>query len=249
MSRIILLMQEEFNRSIENILQEIKILYKPPAKLYKCPKFVLGISGGPDSMAMLYLFYNLSLHKNIKVIVAHFNHMIRKEEAIRDEHFVIDISKKLNLNIIVGRLKLTKVKVNEAYLREKRFAFFTRILKKEQPCFLALAHIKDDNLETVFMNLLEGKVLKPNLGINRYIKLTDIKNSFLIHPMIDFNRNTILEFVMDNNIPYVIDSSNLRSDYLRNYIRHKIFPVFKTYKNSFFYSLENIQKRWETFKK
>ncbi len=249
MSRIILSLKEQFQNNIDEILKEIKIAYKIPKTLFKCPKFILGVSGGPDSMAMLYLFYNLSLHKDIKLFVAHYNHMVRKEEAMRDEQFVIDVCEKLNIKIITGRLKEKKEKVNEEYLRKKRFSFFKSLARREKPCFIALAHTKDDNLETVFMNLLQGKISKLSLGIKPWIKLEQIEDSFLIHPLINIPKRTILDFIMESNIPYVIDSSNLNDNYLRNYIRHKIFPLFTRYRDSFFFSLENVQKIWEEIKK
>ncbi|MFN7181690.1 MAG: tRNA lysidine(34) synthetase TilS [Planctomycetota bacterium] len=243
MGRTKLFLFEQFKINLTGILRRIEKAYKVPQNMIKHPKFILGVSGGPDSMAMLFLFYNLSLHKSMTLLVAHYNHMTRKEESMRDEQFVIDNCKKLNIEIITGRLQQKRIIANEEFLRNKRFAFFKSIVKKEQPCFLSLAHTKDDDIETVFINLLQGKILKPMLGINEFIKLPDT-NSFLIHPLLNIGRDIILKFIMECDIPYVIDSSNLNDIYLRNYVRHKIFSTFKTYKDSFFYSLESIKKIW-----
>lgn len=233
----------KFANNLEYILKSIRESDKK-LKIPEYPTFVLGISGGPDSIALLHLFYNISLHRNIKLVVAHFNHMQRYEEAKRDENFVKETCKRLNIKIVTGNLKNVSGTINEEVLRNVRFNFFKKVVKRFKANFLALAHTKDDNMETVFMNLLKGKTLKPVIGIELWRRFT--KNSFLIHPLLIISKQELLEFVIYSNLNFVIDSSNLKKDnFLRNYIRHKIFPAFKTFKSSFFRSCEVINKNWK----
>ncbi len=240
--RKVMSVRRKFTNTLQYILKSIRENNKK-VKIPECPTFVLGISGGPDSIALLHLFYNISLHKNIKVVVAHFNHMQRYEEAKRDENFVKEACKRLNIKVVTGKLKNASGTVNEETLRNARFNFFKKVVKRFKASFLVLAHTKDDNLETVFMNLLKGKMLKPAIGIELWHKFT--KNSFLIHPLLMMPKQELLEFVIYSGLNFVIDSSNLKDNFLRNYIRHKIFPTFKTFKSSIFRSLEIINNNWK----
>lgn len=239
--RKVMLIRKKFLHSFEQILRDIQSRNKR-FKISQYLTFLLGVSGGSDSVALLDLFYNLSLQKNIFLAVAHFNHRIRGEEAVRDENFVKEMCKKLNIKILIGRMRKKSGIINEEVLRKERFKFFKRAVMRLKAEFLVLAHTKDDNLETVFMNLLKGKVQKPFLGIKPWRQFTE--RCFLIHPLLNISKSELLEYIIHSNLNFVIDSSNLNNAYFRNYIRQEIFPAFKTFKNSFFRSLEVINKKW-----
>lgn len=243
LSKKVMLIRKKFINNLKYILTDIREKNKK-LKISRYPTFVLGVSGGPDSIALLHLFYNISLYKNITLIVAHFNHMIRKDEAKRDENFVKETCKKLNIKVVAENLRNKPSQINEEVLRKARFDFFKKVAKRFRANFLALAHTKDDSLETVFMNLLKGKTLKPIIGIELWHKFT--KSSFLIHPLLNISKQELLDFTINSNLSFVIDSSNLKDTFFRNYIRQKIFPTLKTFKNSFFRSLEIINNNWKS---
>ena len=118
-------------------------------------KIVLGLSGGPDSMCLLNIL--LSLNKNIEIICAHINHNIR-EESKKELEFVKEYckSKKLKIETITFEKKSLQSDYTEQELREKRYEFFEKVIKKYEANYLFTAHHGDDLIETILMkNLLQ----------------------------------------------------------------------------------------------
>ena len=172
------------------------------------------VSGGADSMALLWAMYLLKEKLQIRLAAAHFNHGLRGEESDRDETFVRDFCQGYGIEFVCDRAQVTAgEKGLEAAARDARYAFLQTL-----PGKIATAHTADDNAETVLMHLVRGTGLKGLGGI------TPVRGS-LIRPMLNITRREVLAFLAEYSIPYVTDSSNSTDDFLRNRLRHHVMPL------------------------
>lgn len=188
---------------------------------YNNPTITVALSGGADSMALLNVLLELKEQLGISVEAAHFNHLIRGEEAERDEAFVKTECERLGVKLYIGRGNVPEYAKEkgisiETAAREMRYDYLNRINKD----FIATAHTASDNLETVIFNLARGTAIDGLCGIPP-------KREIFIRPLIMATRNQVEEYCEENNISYVTDSTNLSDDYTRNKIRHKIVPVLR----------------------
>ena len=169
------------------------------------------VSGGADSMALLWAMYLLKDSLGIDLRAAHFNHGLRGEESDRDEGFVRDFCDRFDIPLTVGRGEVRSGKKG----LEARYAFFQTLSGK-----IATAHTADDNAETVLMHLVRGTGLKGLGGI------APVRGQ-LIRPMLDVTRETVLAFLEEYHIGYVTDSSNETDAFLRNRLRHHVMPLLR----------------------
>ena len=177
---------------------------------------ICAVSGGADSMALLWAIWNLREQLGIQVQAAHFNHHLRGEESQRDENFVVDFCKDHGMICHVGGAEVkTGEKGLEAAARTARYAFLQSL-----PGKIATAHTADDNAETMLMHLVRGTGLK-GLGA-----IAPIREN-IIRPMLNITRQEVLAFLETEGIAYVTDSSNDTDDFLRNRIRHHVMPLLK----------------------
>ncbi len=190
-------------------------------------KIVLGVSGGPDSMCMLDMMRELKEEKNIdfKIYVAHINHMIRKE-AIDDEKYVQDYCKKYNIEFYVKRADVQKI-ANDKKIgteeagRKVRYAFFEEVLQKTGSNKIAIAHNKNDKIETIIMHLLRGSGLSGLKGIE------PIRDNKYIRPLLECEREEIEQYCEKKNLHPRIDKTNFENEYTRNKIRNIVIPYIK----------------------
>ncbi|MBE6959936.1 MAG: tRNA lysidine(34) synthetase TilS [Ruminococcaceae bacterium] len=174
----------------------------------------VAVSGGADSMALLWGMYLLREKMGIKLAAAHFNHHLRGAESDRDEAFVREFCDRWDIPLAVGQGQVTPGKKGlEAAAREARYAFLRSL-----PGKIATAHTADDNAETLLLHLIRGTGLKGLGGINPV-------NGIVIRPMLDVTRQQVLTFLEENHIPHVEDSSNAGDQFLRNRLRHDIMPL------------------------
>ncbi len=188
---------------------------------------VAACSGGPDSMALLFLLNEISLHLlPLKLYCAHFNHKLRKNEARRDELIVKKAASALNLPFICSsydvysgsrRLKLT---IQEA-ARRYRYDFLEDTRRKLNASWIATAHTADDQIEEIILRLIRGASLAGMSGI-------PIRNENIIRPLLSFQKDELIAYLNRNEIQYAIDSSNASKKYLRNVIRADIAPLLKS---------------------
>ncbi len=183
---------------------------------YRGQPVTCAVSGGADSMALLWGMYLLKDKLKIRLSAAHFNHRLRGAESDRDEAFVRDFCAGYGIPFTAGSGEVIPGKKGlEAAAREARYAFL-----KTLPGYIATAHTADDNAETVLMHLVRGTGLKGLGGITPV-------NGQLIRPMLDITRSEVLAFLAEYSIPFVEDSSNAGDDFLRNRLRHHIMPLLK----------------------
>lgn len=184
---------------------------------------VLGLSGGPDSMCLLNVLLNLKIKLNI--ICIHINHGIRKESN-EEYKFIAEYLKNKNVTLEYEKIpkKSSKSDYNEKELRKKRYSIFDQVCKKYKAKYLLTAHHGDDLIETILMRISRGSNLKGYSGFNVYTKKD---NYIALKPLIYYDKETILKYNQDNNIPYVNDFTNNLDEYTRNRYRHHILPFLK----------------------
>lgn len=189
-------------------------------------KLLLAVSGGPDSLAMLNLFYKFRKEFNLNLAAAHLNHMFRKE-AEAEANFVKSFAKKKKIKFFCKKVNVPQIIKNEsisaeAAARKVRFSFFKEIMNQYDFDLLALAHHRDDQAETVLLNLFRGSGLQGLSGIQPVAEIQGLK---IIHPMLELSKKEILNYCQNNNLEPCLDSSNKKNIYSRNIIRNKIFPI------------------------
>ena len=177
---------------------------------------ICAVSGGADSVALLFGMYLLREKLGITLSAVHFNHHLRGEESDRDEQFVRDFCDRYDIPLEVGSAQVvTGKKGLEAAARDARYAFFATLSGK-----IATAHTADDNAETVLMHLVRGTGLRGLGGISPV-------NGNVIRPMLTATRQEVVAFLDEYCLTYVEDSSNETDDFLRNRLRHHVMPLLK----------------------
>ena len=179
---------------------------------------VVGVSAGPDSMALLdYLIK----HIKTKIICAHINHNVRKESK-EEQEFLENYCLKNNVIFEGMKIDMYCGKNFEAEAREKRYNFYFKILEKYQCKYLFLAHHGDDLIETVLMKISRGSNLEGYAGIK---KISLFKNKYyIVRPLLNYTKQDILDYLKNNNIKYYIDRTNEDTNYTRNRYRKYILP-------------------------
>ena len=175
---------------------------------------ICAVSGGADSVAMLFALYLLREKLGITLEAAHFNHNLRGEESLRDETFVRELCARyeIPLHVASGEIHLGK-KGLEAAARDARYAFLESL-----PGKIATAHTADDNAETILMHLVRGTGLKGLGGIAP-------QRGKLIRPMLGITRREVEDFLAEWHLPHVEDSTNETDAFLRNRLRHHVMPL------------------------
>lgn len=196
--------------------------------LKKGTTVIVAISGGADSMALLSILRSLSNDYNLRLIAAHVNHLLRGDEAGRDEEFVKDYCKTMNIELKILNADIKKFaslagEGIEECGRRIRYEFFNSICSN---AVIATAHTFSDSIETILFNLARGAVLKGICGIPA------VRDN-IIRPLIDCSRAEIEEYCGIHSIPFITDSTNFEDKYMRNHIRINIIPQFKKINPSF----------------
>jgi len=203
-------------------------------------KIVLGVSGGPDSMCMLNALINIYRNcqkgpslvaKNcqkgpspVAIIVAHINHMIR-EDAADDENYVRAFCAEKNIDFYSKSIDIQKIANNskigvEEAGRNARYEFFDEILRQTGANKIAIAHNRNDKVETMIMNAMRGSGISGLKGI-------ETKRGKYIRPLIDCERSEIEEYCERYKLNPRIDKTNFENDYTRNKIRNIVIPYIK----------------------
>lgn len=182
-------------------------------------KVIVTLSGGADSVALLSVLVKL----DYDCIVAHCNFHLRGEESNRDCTFAQSLSQALGVECIVRHFDVTKYeqehKVStEMACRKLRYEWFEQLRRQYAPAVIAVAHHRDDNIETFFLNLLRGTGIAGLTGMAP-------RNGHVIRPMLNCTRQDIEQYLADNGLDYVTDSTNALNDYRRNRVRNIIMPM------------------------
>ena len=207
-------------------------------------KIVLGVSGGPDSITMLDILRQIQEEFDFEIVVAHINHMIRKE-AIQDEEYVKKYCEKNNIKCFAKRIDVIDIANNKKIGTEEagrlvRYEFFDEVLKQTGSNKIAIAHNKNDKVETIIMHVLRGSGLSGIKGIE------PIRGN-IIRPLIECKREEIEKYCDENRLEPRIDKTNFENDYTRNKIRNIVIPYIEKELNPNI--IETIDRLSEVVKK
>jgi tRNA(Ile)-lysidine synthase len=176
---------------------------------------------------------------NLQLICAHFNHMLRPE-ADSEEEFVKTACKELGIKFVSEKKDVNKFFKGDSLeqtARNLRFDFFLKISRHFKIKKIALAHHKDDLVETVLMRIIRGTGLK---GLRAFLPKSKFKGLTVIRPLVELSKREILEWLDDNNISYCVDKSNFEDKFLRNRIRLKLMPILAEINPSIAQNLCNL---------
>ena len=219
-------------------------------------RLLLAVSGGVDSVVLCELCHRAGYD----FVIAHCNFQLRGEESERDEAFVKTLGDKYGVEVLVKKFDTDTIakkekKSIETTARDLRYEWFYELTDNRQPTepcgqtidnrqdnlnWIVTAHHADDNIETSVMNFFRGTGIAGVRGILP-------KQGKIIRPLLFARRNELEEFVNDNRLLFVTDSTNLENDYTRNFFRNKILPqVAEVYPDALKNVLNNISRFSET---
>ena len=186
---------------------------------------IAAVSGGADSVCLLHILHRLSAEVGFTLHAVHFNHQIRGAEADRDQEFVRKMCVELGVPCHIGSENVPEYAQSHGIGHEDagrvlRYAFFDKIADQIGADRVATAHNGDDNCETVLMNMTRGAGLRGLCGIPPV-------RGRIVRPLLTVSRSEIEQYLIDNNLPHVEDSTNSHDDYTRNRIRHQVMPVLR----------------------
>ena len=182
---------------------------------------LVGVSGGADSIALLTILVELGY----SCIAAHCNFHLRGEESLQDERFTKEYVEKLQIPFVKIDFETEQYAAEnhlsiEMAARELRYRWFEEQRVHWGAQAIAVAHHRDDNVETLLMNLIRGTGIRGLSGIQP-------KNGFVVRPMLAVSREEIQNWFAKRNLSYVTDSTNLSDAYTRNFIRLRILPLLE----------------------
>lgn len=182
---------------------------------------LVGVSGGADSIALLTVLVRLGY----SCIGAHCNFHLRGEESVRDELFVSDYVSSLRIpfckiDFDTRQYAVTHGLSIEMAARKLRYEWFEKKRQEYGAQAIAVAHHRDDSIETVLMNLIRGTGIRGMVGIRP-------KNGLIVRPLLFISREEILAWLSKEKLPYVTDSTNLSDAYTRNFVRLKVLPLLE----------------------
>jgi tRNA(Ile)-lysidine synthase len=184
-------------------------------------KLIVALSGGADSVALLRLLTDCGY----SVEAAHCNFHLRGEESDRDERFVRELCSKLGLTLHTTHFDTTgyaaehKLSIEMA-ARELRYNWFETLRKERGASYIAVAHHRDDSVETILLNLIRGTGISGLTGIHP-------RNGYVVRPLLCISRSDITSYLTEIGQDYVTDSTNLADEYTRNKIRLNILPLME----------------------
>ena len=184
---------------------------------------VVGTSGGPDSMALLYILNEFKNIMDLKLVCAHLNHNKRTES----DQEQADLSEFCKKNKIIFECKKVEKWGDDNFENEARtvrYAFFEKLVEKYNAKYLMTAHHADDLMETILMRIVRGSTLK---GYSGFSRIVDKGNYKIVRPLLTLTKAEIEDFCKKNKIKYSVDKSNFDLKYTRNRYRHEILPFLK----------------------
>lgn len=192
---------------------------------------LVAVSGGPDSVFLLYAMDRLKNKLKIKkLVVCNLDHGLRGPESRADSLFVKKISGEMGLELVHKKIDLNKSGLKnlstEEAAREARYRFFRDAAKKSHANIIATGHTLDDQAETILMRLVKGSSLKGIVGIS---PVREEGMLHIIRPLIELEKGEIVKYLDAAKIPYRTDRTNLEPIYFRNVVRSQIIPFLERY--------------------
>ena len=217
-------MHKDLNNKLLRIVDETVNAY---GMLKEKDSVVVGVSGGPDSVALLHVLHALAARFSLRLGIAHLNHCLRQNDSDKEAAFVETLSNRLDLPCHIHKEDVHEYQIKnklslEEAARRVRYTFLYRVAETHRYNKIALGHHSDDNAELVLMNLFRGS---GPLGLTG---IPPVRDGKIIRPLIKLSRSEITDYLNQNRLKYVSDPSNRDTRYLRNRVRHKLIPLLKT---------------------
>ena len=219
-----------YKKSIQHFIEENKLFAFSD-------KVLVALSGGADSVALLRVLIDLGYTCEC----AHCNFHLRGEESDRDEQFVRSLCQEHQIPLHVKHFetesyaKEKQISIEMA-ARELRYAWFEELRNETKSMVIAVAHHRDDSVETFLLNLIRGT------GING-LKGIQAKNGCIVRPLLETSRENIQDYLNYLKQDYVTDSTNLQDEYMRNKIRLNLLPMMKEMNPSIMESIQNTAEK------
>lgn len=228
-------MKENFTLKVDAFVTKCELL-RPDSTI------IIGVSGGPDSLALLDYLMKRKEKDNLHIVVAHVDHMFRGEESKQDMEYVINYCKRLGIPCEATQIDVTHYQKEnrlgtELAARECRYAFFKQIMRMYNGDYLALGHHGDDQVETILMRLVRGSTMKGYAGMQAKRKFA---GGMLIRPLLVVTKDEISQYCQNQEIAVRFDSSNTEETYTRNRFRKHILPILKK-------ENPNVHERFQSF--
>jgi tRNA(Ile)-lysidine synthase len=201
--------------------------------LEKGDSILVAVSGGPDSVALFDLLYQIRTDWHLDLHIVHLNHCLRGEASEKDQMFAERFAKDLKVPISIKKMDVEKYARDhrmtlEEAARECRFEFFKEEADRLGIRKVALGHHRDDQAETVLFRILRGTGLKGLAGIK---PVGSWQGLVLLRPLIDFEKKDIEDYARSRKLTYCVDVSNREMRFMRNRIRHRLLPELERYYN------------------
>ncbi|MCF0142545.1 MAG: tRNA lysidine(34) synthetase TilS, partial [Parasporobacterium sp.] len=202
-----------------------------------CPgdNIVIGVSGGADSVCLLFFLSGLRNVLDFRLVAVHVNHGLRGEEADRDERYVKALCENLHVKCICVKADVRALAERKGLSVEEagriaRYRAFGDVLSKISRAStgtgkVAVAHHRDDNVETVLLNMFRGSGIKGLRGMQPAHMVGKLP---VIRPLLCISRQDILDYLNENGLTYMLDSTNSETDITRNRLRHNVIPEIQT---------------------
>ena len=223
-----------------SLIKSLKDTIKRYNLLSKNDKVLIGVSGGPDSVALTFALNSLRKTLKLRLHIAHLDHRLRSN-SYQDLEFVKSLAQKLDIQFSAGKLsinRLIKKGSIEEVAREQRLNFLFEIAKKIGANKIALGHNRDDQAETVLMRLIRGTGLA---GLTSILPKRKLGDWIIIRPLIETPRSLIESYLKKKRIQPRIDQSNRDLIYFRNRIRNRLIPqLIKDYNTNIKQTLANM---------
>lgn len=208
-----------------NIEEVLHSTIKKYGMLKEGDGIVVGVSGGPDSIALFHLLYRFKEYYGIKLVVAHLNHNFRPGDAEREAEYVEKFCECRNIPCIVEFCDVPSMARRESLSAEQagrkaRYSFFNKVMKHKNYNKIAVAHNQNDQVETVLMRFIRGSGMEGLGGIH------PVRDN-IIRPLLEISRPMIDEYCKEYNLNPALDKSNLEPVYTRNRIRLELLPYLK----------------------
>lgn len=182
--------------------------------------FILGISGGPDSVCLLDIFAFLEKKYDFRIVLTHVNYGLRGKDSDADERFVKELACRYDFPLFILHPNITAKNNLEERLRDIRYRFFEKIRTETRSQYIVTAHHEDDQAETFLLHLFRGSGL-------RGLSAMRPKNGVLIRPLLDTSRAEIIDYLTARNLSFRTDATNSSDRFLRNKIRNKLLPLLE----------------------
>ncbi|MEX0594418.1 MAG: tRNA lysidine(34) synthetase TilS, partial [Balneolaceae bacterium] len=181
-------------------------------------RLIVGVSGGPDSMSLLWLL--TQLQDRVTPMVVHCNYQLRGKDSDRDQSLVEEAAAAWGVEAVTVRFDPATMASGNFQLqaRNRRYEIFRDLMQENRAAGIVTAHHQDDQLETIFQKILRGSGLSAWQGMQ-------VWNGELFRPMLGVSKAELISFASSHHVPYRIDASNEESTYARNFLRNGWFPA------------------------